>query len=130
MSGERTNMTKILRLILLSLLASSQCFAQSAEGVPGIPLSGTITSTGAFQLIQGVNTGRDGCEIQNTSSDTQYLFLETATNDPTCANATIGRSAELLPAQPMKCRDGYASVNKEQICITGTAGDTFFANFQ
>jgi hypothetical protein len=81
-------------------------------------------------LIQGVNTGRNGCEIQNTASHNQYLFFETAINDPTCANATIASSAELLPGQPVKCRDGYASVNKEQICITGTSGDTFFANFQ
>lgn len=89
-------------------------------------LSGTITVTGTFQTIQGQANNRIGCAIQNiTPSDTQWVYFGA------CANATKAASASLQPGQTVSCNlPGSPIVLSDPVCITGTSGDSFFANFQ
>ena len=98
----------------------------SAQQVPvkSTNLSGTIASTGVFQSIQGVTNNRIGCTVQNNGSNVMYVYFGT------CANATTAASAALLTGQSINCAISYDYVVKDQICITGTTADGYFANFQ
>lgn len=116
----------------IALLAASEIWAQTVP-VPSNNQSRTITTTNTFQSIQAQNNGRIGCAIQNNAStasgDLMYVFFDN-TNSASCSAATTGRSVVLQPGQSVSCTVAYNIVLKDQVCITGTSGDAFFANFQ
>ena len=93
---------------------------------------GSIAVTGTFQRIQAVNKARNGCSLQNqvtnTSTDTRWVYFD-PTNSTNCSAATKAGSLTLSPGQPANCNIGTI-VLSDQVCITGTSGDGFFANFQ
>jgi hypothetical protein len=99
---------------------------------PSGNLSGSIASTGTFQSVQKKNLSRNGCAIQNqgtnNSSDTMWVYFD-PTNSSNCSAATKAASFTLIPGQSLNCNIGTI-VLSDQVCITGTGGDTFAANFQ
>jgi hypothetical protein len=99
---------------------------------PSGNLSGSVASTGTFQSVQAKNLSRNGCAIENqstnNSSDTMWVYFD-PTNSTNCSAATKAGSATLIPGQSANCNIGTI-VLSDQVCITGTSGDTFFANFQ
>jgi len=124
--------------ILLGLLCLFVCAPALAAAyvsplaLPSGNLSTTIASTGTFQTIQVKNGARSGCAIQNqgtnTSTDTMWVYFD-ATNSANCSAATKAGSFTLIPGQSMNCNVGTIVLNDE-VCITGTSGDAFAANFQ
>jgi hypothetical protein len=125
-------------LFLLTLLALGVPVAASANDyVTPYPLasgnfSGTITTTNTFQSIQKVNQSRHGCAVQNlstnSSSDTMWVYFD-PTNSSGCSAATKAGSFTLTPGQSANCNVGTIILS-DQVCITGTGGDGFAANFQ
>lgn len=89
--------------------------------------STTITVTNTFQVVFTPSTsqqGRQGCTIINytaTSSQIMWVYAGKATDTPTKAN-----SVQLAQNQAYYCNIGGVVLN-DQIWITGTAGDPFFA---
>jgi hypothetical protein len=114
------------------LLSMSVVWAQSVP-VSSNNLSGTITTTNTFQVVQAQTNNRIGCAIQNNASvlsgDLMYVYFD-KTNSSNCSAATIAGSVTLQPGQPASCAVGAGAVLKDQVCITGTSTDPFFANFQ
>jgi hypothetical protein len=122
----------ILVLLLgLSLPALAADYVSPLQ-VPSGNLSGSIAVTGTFQSIQKKNLSRIGCAIQNqgtnASSDTMWVYYD-PTNSTNCSAATKAGSFTLIPGQPLNCNIGTIVLN-DQVCITGTGGDSFAANFQ
>lgn len=117
----------ILSLIAFLALLSAGAGAQTPQGMVQIPstnLSGTIAVTNTFQSIQAVSNVRGGCSIQNNGTHTMYIYFGAI------ANSTTGASATLIAGQSLNCLVGSNYVLKDQVSITGTSGDAFFANFQ
>jgi hypothetical protein len=120
------------QITLLALLALTvfllRLNAVWAQSIPktSTNLSGTIAVTNTFQQIQGQANGRQGCTIQNvTSADSQWVYFGT------CTSASKGASVLLAPGQSVNCNlPGSNLVLSDPVCITGTSGDSFFANFQ
>lgn len=121
---------KRLYLILTLLLFSFPAFGQQQVitqpyGSRSSNNSGTIAVTNTFQSVftasTGNNTGRTGCALQNNSaSNSMYVFFGAI------ADATIGKSVKLSPGQSVNCNAGNI-VLKDEVSITGTSGDAFFA---
>lgn len=86
--------------------------------------SGTIAVTNTFQSIwpASANTrGRAGCSAQNNSaSNVMYVFFGPI------ASATTAKSVKLAVGQSVSCVIG-GLVLQDQVSITGTSGDAFFA---
>ena len=113
-------------LVLLAVLLPSLALAQVIP-VPSTNLSGTIATTNTFQSIQTLNNGRKGCTIQNqiTNSHNMYVY------NGAIGSATTAQSATVAPGQTFSCWVCAAlQVITDQISITGTAGDYFYASFQ
>jgi len=120
---------KLARAILLFAaftLSFGMVWTAHAQSIPlpSTNLSGTITTTGTFQQIQGTTNNRNGCTIQNNGTHTMYVYLGTL------SGATTAASAQLTAGQSLNCAIASDFVVKDAISITGTSGDTFFANFQ
>jgi hypothetical protein len=124
-------------LPLLAFLALLSISASAADYVAPLAfssgnLSSSITTTNTFQTIQIVSKSRNGCAVQNqstnNSSDTMWVYFD-PTNSSNCSAATKARSFTLTPGQSINCNVGTIIVSDE-VCITGTGGDTFTANFQ
>jgi hypothetical protein len=113
-------------------LSVSRVWAQIAP-VPSNNLSDTIAVSNTFQAIQGKANNRLGCTIQNNatvaSGDLMWVFFDKS-NSANCSAATKGASVSLQPGQAVNCMVNTDNVLGDQICITGTATDHFFANFQ
>jgi hypothetical protein len=96
-------------------------------------LSGTIAATNTFQSIQGQANNRLGCTVQNgattASGDLQWVYFDKS-NSANCSAATKAASVTLRPGWSVTCAVAGTIVLNDQICITGTSGDPFFANFQ
>jgi hypothetical protein len=126
------NLPLILLACVIFLFSLSTVWAQSIP-VSGNNLSGTITTTNTFQSIQGSTNNRNGCTVQNkapfTSGDLQYVYFD-STNSSNCSAATIAGSSVLLPGWTASCTVAGNLILKDQVCITGISGDSFFANFQ
>jgi hypothetical protein len=116
-------MMKTLIGILLCLSLSSPAYAQTVT-LRSTNISGTIATTNTFQSIQAANNGRYGCAVQNNGTHTMYVFFGPI------ANATTSNSIELVAQQSVSCQTGTNLVLSDQVSITGTSGDAFFANFQ
>jgi len=119
-----------LLVCAIFLLSVSWVWAQTAP-VASINLSGTIAVTNSFQSIQGKANNRLGCTIQNpsTNSHNQLVYFD-STNSANCSAATSGGSVTLPPGYSVNCVVNTINVLGDQVCITGTSGDPFFANFQ
>jgi len=121
------HLIRALLAAVILMLVISTVWAQSIP-VSSNNLSGTITATNTFQQIQGQTNNRNGCAIQNgassSSGDSQWVYFGA------CTSATKAASILLSPAQSVNCAVGANIVLKDPVCITGTSGDAFFANFQ
>ena len=118
--------------LLLSLLAGS-AFAQQpvyqyATPRNSVNASGTIAVTNTFQQVfaaastsPGQAVTRMGCLIQNNSTHTMYVYFGPI------ANATLNTSIQLAASGALSCATLTGAVTADQISITGTAGDVFFA---
>jgi len=129
----KTKTALALMVLVVLMLAATAIWAQSVP-VASNNQSGTIAVTNTFQPVQMQTNNRIGCTIQNglnplTSSRVMYVFFD-KTNSANCSAATEAASVTLAPGQPTYCAVALGYVLKDQICITGTSGDPFFANFQ
>lgn len=121
---------KRLLLALLILGASLPALAQSPVttypyGVTSHNDSTTVTVTNTFQSIWIASTGltgRSGCAIQNNGSATMYVYFGPI------ANATTPNSVKLSTGQSLNCETVGGVVIKDQVSITGTSGDRFYAS--
>lgn len=91
-------------------------------------LTSTVSVTNTFQSIQVLTTGRKGCLIQNTytNSNPMWVFFGPI------GSATKGASFELDPSHGLSisCAVGGLGVLSDQVSITGTSADSYTANFQ
>jgi hypothetical protein len=129
------------RLIFtLMALVLSVCYAAAQAPVLTMPFgtqttnsSSTIAVTNTFQSIwtpppgvagtPGVATnaqGRSACTVQNNGINTMYVFFGPI------ASATLAKSIKLAAGQFVQCNVGGA-VLQDQVSITGTSGDAFYA---
>lgn len=92
--------------------------------------STTITTTNTFQSIfaassnpkaqGGTGAVRSSCTVQNNGTHTMYVYFGPI------ASATTATSVQLAAAQSLNCNVGPV-VLSDQISITGTSGDAFYA---
>jgi len=126
-------MKKLLALLALLGAIFAPSFASAQNPVITKPYavttsnaSSTIASTNVFQSIWSADTtvtGRTSCTVQNNGTHTMYVFFGPI------ASATTAKSVQLSAGQSV-----YCSVNgmvlKDQVSITGTIGDAFYAGLQ
>lgn len=120
---------KRLLLGLVLALGVSFAFAQSPVttvpyGVTSSHNSNSVTSTNTFQSVFAAstgNTGRSGCIIQNNGSNTMYVYFGPI------ANAVTNDSVKLSTSQSLNCESVAGVVVKDQVSITGTSGDRYYA---
>ena len=121
-----------LMAMMAMMLFVTAVWAQSVP-VPSNNLSGTITISNTFQVVQAQANNRIGCTIQNNASiasgDIMYVFFDKS-NSANCSAATEAASFQRQPGDSIHCLVGSNTTLKDQVCITGTAGDSFTANFQ
>lgn len=85
--------------------------------------SANVTTTNTFQSIWAASanlTGRTDCIIQNNGAASMYVYFGPI------ANATTPNSLILAAAGIFRCGNSGV-VTKDQISITGTSGQRFFA---
>ena len=120
-----------MRFLLALLLWASCAFSAIAQTVVKTqPLavnssnsSSTIAVTNTFQSIWSQSTtqrGRAGCTIVNYGTNTMWVYFGAI------ANATKANSIQLAANQPVYCQV-FGTVLQDQVSITGTSGDAFFA---
>jgi hypothetical protein len=119
-------LARALLASVVFLLSLGCVWSASAQSIPvkSTNLSGSITTTNTFQSIQGQTNNRNGCLIQNNGTHTMYVYFGAMTN------ATTSNSVQLSVGQSVSCAINGDLVVQDAISITGTSGDTFFANFQ
>ena len=114
----------ILALIGSTSLASAQSpVVTQPYNVTSQNYSTTIAVTNTFQSIWATNTstrGRAGCTVQNTGTNPQYVYFGAI------ATATISKSAKIIAGQSLNCNVGGITL-QDQVSITGTSGETFYA---
>lgn len=92
-------------------------------GVASVITSNTIATSNTFQSIFAAstgNTGRSDCLIQNNGAATMFVYFGAI------ANATTPNSLQLSSGTIFKCGNNGV-ILKDQISITGTATQRFFA---
>lgn len=126
------HMKKLIIGLFLTLCAASMAYGQSTPVNPVTTMpygvlshndSGTIAATNTFQSIWTASTnnrGRAGCTVQNNGTNAMYVFFGPI------ASATIGKSVKLAAGLAVNCV-GSGIVLQDQVSITGTSGDAFFA---
>lgn len=85
--------------------------------------SGAIGVTNTFQSIWAAATEprtRAGCTVQNTGTNPMYVYVGAI------ADATVAKSYKLTTGLIFTCNVGN-TVAQDQISITGTATETFYA---
>lgn len=121
-------MKRLLIAALLLIGASFPAYAQNP--VVTQPYQATISNsslsiavTNTFQSVWAANTARTGrvdCIIQNNGAASMYIYFGPI------ANATTPNSYTLAAAGVFRCANSGV-VSKDQISITGTAGQRYFA---
>lgn len=112
--------------LICFLVFNSFAFAQQVVQPLGVTTqngSGTIAVTNTFQSIFVASTatrGRSSCTVQNNGTHTMYVFFGPI------ASADKAKSVQLSAGQSVTCVSGI-SVLKDQVSITGTATDEFYA---
>jgi hypothetical protein len=121
-----------MKRLLLSLIALalgvSLAYAQSPVytkpfGANSANSSGTIAVTNTFQSIWAASvatTGRSDCIIQNNGAASMFLYFGPI------ASATNATSLTLVAGAIFRCGNNGVII-KDQISITGTATQAFFA---
>jgi len=115
-------------------LALAPAMALAAAGQPVVTLpeprastggnaSSTIASTNTFQSLWAANAVRGSCTIENNGTNTMWVFFGPI------ASATEATSVQLAAGQSVNCDSAHV-VSTDQVSITGTSGDTFFAQQQ
>lgn len=117
-------------LLAISMLIAGASYACAQSPVITQPYQATISNasltiggTNTFQQILPANsarTGRVDCIIQNNGAASMYLYFGTL------ANATTPNSYTLAAAGVFRCANSGVVI-KDQISITGTAGQRVFA---
>ena len=117
-------------LILVSLLMATPAWAQSPVftlpyDVNSVNASSTVTSTNTFQSIfaaVAIPQRRASCTIQNNSvaGRTMFVFFGPI------ASATTPSAVQLSAGQSVTCSVNGSGL-QDQVSITGTSGDQFFA---
>jgi hypothetical protein len=87
-------------------------------------ISGTVAVTNTFQSIQVSTAGRNGCLVQNNGTHTMWVYFGAI------GSATEAAAYQLAAGLSVSCAVGGIGVLTDQVSITGTATDAFFANFQ
>lgn len=121
---------KRLLIIVAALFFSSAAYAQGTpvvtqpKGVTtGQVNNGTITVTDTFQSVIAASTtttGRLSCALQNQGTHVMYVFFGPI------ADATKAKSIQLQAGQAVNCNVGNV-VLKDQVSVTGTSGDAYWA---
>jgi hypothetical protein len=109
--------------LFVTLLISIVAAAPTSPSFPTSQnASGTITTTNTFQSIWPVQS-RAFCEIQNNGTHVMYVFFGPI------VSATLATAKQVAAAASISCNSGLA-VLYDQVSITGTSGDVFYANEQ
>lgn len=121
-------MKMLRKLLALAFIgASIPALAQPVFTVPSsrstTTASSTISVTNTFQSVFAAATGRTGCVVQNTGTNSMYVFFGPI------ASATIAGSIKLSAGQSVNCATGGIVIT-DQVSITGTATETFYAASQ
>ena len=118
-------MTKILLFLLLLTVPAyaQQTVITKPFAATTTILSSTIAVTNNFQTVIPAASTRSSCTIQNKSSNDMWIFFGPATS------ATKALSAKLAAGQSLSCIAG-SIVLRDELAITGTAGDEFYAGSQ
>ena len=122
--------------LLLSMIGSA--VAQSPvitqpQAVTSLNASGTITTTNTFQQVFAAGGSapggagiRQSCLILNTSADEQWVFFGPLAS-ATKATAVPLPAATSSSISGISCSNGSGGTLQDQVSITGTSADTFFA---
>jgi hypothetical protein len=104
------------------LIATPAMAAQDLpyQGSPSNNASSTITVTNTFQSLY-LAQRRGGCTIQNNGTHNMYVFAGPI------ASALLTNTIILAAGQTYQCNVGVTALT-DQISITGTSTDPFFAN--
>lgn len=121
-------MKRLLIIIAGLLLGVSFAYSQTPVvtqpyGVTSFNSSGSISVTNTFQSVfaaSGINTGRNACMIQNNGTHNMYVYFGPIANAITPSSVTLAAGASI------QCNAGDV-VLKDQVSVTGTSGDKFFA---
>lgn len=109
----------------LAALATEQTVLTRSPEASNVNLSGTITATNTFQSVQAQNSNRLGCTIQNLSaSDKMWVYFGPV------ASALTPTSLQLAAGASVNCAQVPGALITDQVSVTGTAGDLFYAGFQ
>lgn len=118
-------------LAALLLLIPSAVAAQSVTTLPAhlqsTNVSSTVAVTNTFQSVfaqASASSPRNACSIQNNGTHTMYVFAGPL------AGATMAKSVQITAGQLYYCHTQNGSVLWDQISITGTAADAFYAASQ
>ncbi len=129
----------MIRTITAAFVAAFLCLPASAQtpvvtrphGVTNTNGSGTIAVTNTFQSVFaqtqssfGNSVLRGGCMVQNNSAaNPMYVYFGPI------GSATLATSVKLKAGDSVTCAVG-GSVLRDQVSVTGTAGDAFYAGLQ
>lgn len=83
--------------------------------------SGAIAVTDTFQSIFSADDRRAGCQIQNTGTNPMYVFFGPI------ASATKAKSIKIAAAGAIVECNSAGTVHSDQVSITGTQTETFYA---
>lgn len=118
-------MRRLLLALFLLVASASAAFAQTpvftnTSKWSNANASSTITSTNIFQSIWPTNLNRNDCIIQNNGAASMFIHFGAI------ASATTPNSLTLTSGSIFKCANS-GLVPSDQISITGTSGQLFFA---
>ena len=112
-------MRHVLAALAAILLSAGAAVADGATS----NLSSTIAVTNTFQSIQTLNSARSGCLVQNNGTNSMWVFFGPI------ASATKAKSVVLAAGQAVSCNaPGLLVV--DEVSITGTSTEAFYAGFQ
>jgi hypothetical protein len=106
----------LLGLLAVPALADPSTGAVNGAGYPSTSAAVTITTHAVFQQLLAANSARKGCFIQNTSADTEYVFIGAT------ASATTAASVKLISGAAMNCASGIITPY-DNVAITSGATD-------
>ena len=109
--------------LLAAAVALPPLAAAQIKPIASVNVSGTIAVTNTFQSIIARNTNRSGCTVQNTGTNTMYVFFGPL------ASASTAASVKLAAGQAVSCNNGPVTLIDE-VSITGTATEAFFGAHQ
>lgn len=118
-------MKRLLIGALFLLIGASFAYAQTpvvtqTSKFSNANASSTIAVTNTFQSIWSSNSFRNDCIIQNNGAASMYIYFGPI------ANATTPNSLSLAANSTFRCANS-GIVQSDQISITGTATQKFFA---